>query len=750
MKVLVTGASGYFGGRLCHALVRQGYSVRAFVRSTSDLSSLPTESPGGHHTGSFELSYGDVTDYSSLLAACSGCYVIFHSAAVVEPWLPDASRFISVNVGGLQNVLQACRETKTIEKIIYTSSFFALGPTDGYIADESQVHPELFFCTEYEKSKFAADKVALLAVSEGVPIVPVYPGVIYGPGKVTTGNIVAKLLIERFNGRLPGYIGPGNDKYSFSHVDDVVEGHIAAMKKGRLGERYLLTGENASFRHVFDVAAILTSTSRPRFNIPLWLVEACGWVSILLSRITGNLPLISPPTVYVMRHQWAYSCEKARKELGYKPRSLKEGLAELTKFTISLVFSYPHAAVYSSYVGVNNVLQRRSSNSSLASQSKKGEDFTLLKTECQRIVGEGVTTYSVFGLFDGHNGTAAAVYTKENLLNNILSAIPSDLNRDEWIAALPRALVAGFVKTDKDFLEKGQASGTTVTFVIIEGWVVTVASVGDSRCILESAEGDIYCLSADHRLECDVEDGGEVGRLNTGAGTEIGPMRCWPGGLCLSRSIGDRDVGEFIVPVPFVKQVKLSTAGGRLIISSDGVWDALSFESALNCSRGMSAEAAAARVVKEAILAKGLRDDTTCIVVNILPPEKIPLHLPPTKKQGKGVFKAMFQKKFPESSSQAEKEYIELDMVEEMFEEGSAMLSQRLDTKYPLSNVFKLFICAVCQVEIKPGEGISIHTVSSNRKTHPWDGPFLCPSCQQKKEAMEGKRPSRDRYSSQK
>ncbi|GAB4839374.1 hypothetical protein Ancab_028899 [Ancistrocladus abbreviatus] len=390
-----------------------------------------------------------------------------------------------------------------------------------------------------------------------------------------------------------------------------------------------------------------------------------------------------------------------------------------------------------------------------ASQSKKGEDFTLLKAGCQRIVGDGVATYSVFGLFDGHNGSAAAIYTKENLLNNILTAVPSDLSRDEWIAALPRALVAGFVKTDKDFLQKGQASGTTVTFVIIEGWVITVASVGDSCSILESAEGDIYCLSADHRLESNVEErervtasGGEVGRLNTGGGTEIGPLRCWPGGLCLSRSIGDRDVGEFIVPVPYVKQVKLSTAGGRLIISSDGVWDVLSFEAAFDCCRGMSAQSAAAQVVKEAVQVKGLRDDTTCIVVDILPSEKNAPPLPPPKKPGKGVFKAMFRKKNSESSSQADKEYMEPDTVEEMFEEGSAMLSERLDTKYPLCNMFKLFMCAVCQVEIKPGEGMSIYAGASTRKTRPWDGPFLCLSCQEKKDAMEGKRPSGDRYSS--
>lgn len=227
-------------------------------------------------------------------------------------------------------MIQAYKESKSIQKIVYTSSFFALGPTDhGLIADEAQVHHEKFFCTEYERSKVAADKIALQAASEGVPIVAVYPGVIYGPGKLTAGNVVANLLIERFNWRLPGYIGPGNDKFSFSYIDDVVEGHLAALEKGRPGERYLLTGENASFKYVFDAAAILTNTSKPHLSLPMCMIEAYGWISVLIARITQKLPLLSPPTVAVLRHQWAYSCGKAKTELDYNPRSLKEGLEEV-------------------------------------------------------------------------------------------------------------------------------------------------------------------------------------------------------------------------------------------------------------------------------------------------------------------------------------------------------------------------------------------------------------------------------------
>ncbi|CAN0922280.1 Putative dihydroflavonol 4-reductase [Linum grandiflorum] len=333
MKVVVTGASGYLGGRLCHVLLQRGYAVRALVRRTSDLSSLPSPVTAG---ADFELAYGDVTDYSSLIDAFHSCNIVFHAAAVVEPWLPDPSKFFSINVEGLKNVLRAARETESVEKIIYTSSFFALGPTDGSIADESQRHHEKYFCTEYERSKAAADKVALQAASEGVPIVLVYPGVVYGPGKLTTGNVVAKLLIERFQGRLPGYIGSGYDRYSFSHVDDVVQGHFAAMEKGKLGERYLLTGENASFQQVFDMAAVITGTSKPKINIPLWAIEVYGWLMVLVSRITGKLPLISPPTVRVLRHQWAYCCDKAKQDLSYNPRSLKNGLLEVLPWLKSL------------------------------------------------------------------------------------------------------------------------------------------------------------------------------------------------------------------------------------------------------------------------------------------------------------------------------------------------------------------------------------------------------------------------------
>ncbi|CAA6659443.1 unnamed protein product [Spirodela intermedia] len=268
MKVMVTGASGYLGGHLCAALLKEGYTVRAFVRRSSDLSHLPTPRPAGGATsdsagGELELAFGDV---------------LVHSAAIVESWIPDLSQFHSV-------------------------------------------HPEKSFCTEYEKSKTSADKIAHQAALEGIPIVIMCPGVIYGPGKSP--------LIERFNGRLPGYIGDSKDKFSFSHVEDVAAGHVAAIRKGRIGQKYLLAGENGSLNLTCDLAAAITKTRKPTVHIPLWLLYIYGWLSVIYARLTGKPPTISYPAVKVVRRQWAYSNAKAREDLGYSPRPLDEGMEEV-------------------------------------------------------------------------------------------------------------------------------------------------------------------------------------------------------------------------------------------------------------------------------------------------------------------------------------------------------------------------------------------------------------------------------------
>ncbi|KAH9755413.1 hypothetical protein WN944_007656 [Citrus x changshan-huyou] len=382
-----------------------------------------------------------------------------------------------------------------------------------------------------------------------------------------------------------------------------------------------------------------------------------------------------------------------------------------------------------------------------AALAKKGEDYFLIKPDCQRIPGNASTSFSVFAIFDGHNGVSAAIFTKESLLNNVLSAIPQGASRDEWLQALPRALVAGFVKTDIEFQKKGETSGTTVTFVVIDGWTVTVASVGDSRCILDTQGGIVSLLTVDHRLEENAEErervtasGGEVGRLNVFGGNEVGPLRCWPGGLCLSRSIGDTDVGEFIVPIPHVKQVKLSNAGGRLIIASDGIWDALTSDMAAKSCRGLPTELAAKLVVKEALRSRGLKDDTTCLVVDIIPSDH-PVPAPTPRKKQNVLSSLIFGKKAHDSMKTSNK-LAAVGVVEELFEEGSAMLAERLGRDFPSNASSGLFRCAVCQVDQPPSDGLSVNSGPYFSPTSkPWEGPFLCANCRKKKDAMEGKRP---------
>lgn len=387
-----------------------------------------------------------------------------------------------------------------------------------------------------------------------------------------------------------------------------------------------------------------------------------------------------------------------------------------------------------------------------AAQSRKGEDYLLIKTDTLRVPSSSSSAFSVFAIFDGHNGKAAAVFTRENLLNHVLSALPRGLSCDEWLQALPRALVSGFVKTDKEFQSRGETSGTTATFVIVDGWTVTVACVGDSRCVLDTSGGSVSNLTVDHRLEDNKEErervtasGGEVGRLSIVGGVEIGPLRCWPGGLCLSRSIGDMDVGEFIVPVPFVKQVKLSNLGGRLIIASDGIWDALSSEAAAKACRGLPAELAARQVVKEALRRRGLKDDTTCIVVDIIPPD---ISQEPSSSPNKhNFFRSLLFRKKSNSSNKLSKKLSTVSIVEELFEEGSAMLAERLGSgdfsKEPTTGGGGIFTCAICQLDLAPSEGISVHAGSIfSTSLKPWQGPFLCTDCRDKKDAMEGKRPS--------
>lgn len=369
----------------------------------------------------------------------------------------------------------------------------------------------------------------------------------------------------------------------------------------------------------------------------------------------------------------------------------------------------------------------------VASEVKKGEDMWI--TDVSAMGGE----IRAFGVFDGHNGKEAAEHCRENLLENVMAAMPvrrGGESVDEQLSALQQAMLVGFVKADKDFVEKSKTSGTTATLVLVQQWTVTVAAVGDSRCVLDSFSNGVTDLTVDHRLEDNPAEvnrlelsGGKIGRICTASGVEVGPLRCWPGGLCLSRSIGDFDVGEFIVPVPHVRQLRLPTSGGRLIVASDGVWDAISSKRAAAVSRGLSAADAARRIVREAIRKRGLKDDTTCIVLDVS--SKSAALLPPPRR---GVLHFLRRRSRPSLADSASDDAP--DEVEELFDDDSPHLLDRLTTVHGGQGIF---LCAICRKDLLQTDTISVHAGGLFGP----DGKLLagrkmCNSCQAKASAMEG------------
>jgi len=153
-----------------------------------------------------------------------------------------------------------------------------------------------------------------------------YPGVIYGPGDLTDGNIVVRLIIDHLRGKLPGIVGPGDRLWSYSFVDDVAGAHVAALERGRSGERYCLCGENATLTQVFATVAELTGVPPPTRHIPYSLAWVLGYAAYLWAELTGHPPALTHETTRVFREDWAYTSAKAERELGYRPRSLRAGL----------------------------------------------------------------------------------------------------------------------------------------------------------------------------------------------------------------------------------------------------------------------------------------------------------------------------------------------------------------------------------------------------------------------------------------
>jgi farnesol dehydrogenase len=300
--VLLTGGTGYLGRAIARALVARGHTLVVFARSASQ------QAPAG---SAFD---GDVRDGAALERAAAGCDAIVHSAALVSIWRRRRQDFDDVNVGGLQNVMAVSRALG-IRRLVYTSSFLALPPRDRRAALEAN---------DYQRTKVAADRLADVAVREGSPLVRVYPGVVYGPGSLTEGNLLGRLIADHLKHRLPGLVGPENP-WSFAYVDDVAEGHCAALERGAAGGRYALGGENAPQRRAFDLVDRFTGR-RPPPRIPFPIASALGAVEELRVTLFGGRPLVTRGAVEIFRHDWSLDSSEAARDLGYRMTPLTEGI----------------------------------------------------------------------------------------------------------------------------------------------------------------------------------------------------------------------------------------------------------------------------------------------------------------------------------------------------------------------------------------------------------------------------------------
>jgi len=314
MRAFVTGGTGFIGANVVRALLAQGFKVRALVRPNSDRRNLEGLD--------IELVQGDVRDFPSVKRAMQDCGLVFHVAALYSFWVRPKRLIYEVNVDGTRNVLQAALELG-IERVVYTSSVAALGlREDGQPADEdTPVNPK-HIIGDYKKSKYLAQEVALAYAKKGLPVVIVNPTFPVGPYDIKptpTGQVIRDFL-ER---RMPAYLETGMNVVAAS---DVAEGHLLAAEKGRIGEKYILGGENLTMRELLEALSRITGLPAPRVRLPYWPILALSYLNAGWCRLAGGTPRMTPDTVRMSRHYMFFSPRKAVEELGLPQTPAEEAL----------------------------------------------------------------------------------------------------------------------------------------------------------------------------------------------------------------------------------------------------------------------------------------------------------------------------------------------------------------------------------------------------------------------------------------
>jgi dihydroflavonol-4-reductase len=321
MKAFVTGGTGFIGGAVVRKLVEAGHQVRVLVRPKADtrqIEGLPVEKV-----------VGSLEDVESLRRGMEGCDWVFHLAALYSYWGYRWEDFYRVNVEGTRHVLEVAREMD-IRRIVHTSSIAALGVNRNRTPANEDTHTSLEDKIGfYQRSKFLGQQVALEFARQGVPVVIVNPSTPVGVGDykpTPTGQIILDFL----NGRMFGYVDTG---LNIVDVEDVAQGHLLAAERGRVGECYILGGENLTLKQVLDILAEVSGRPPVRLRIPHWVAMAWAYVDVTLASLgLRKVPTATPEKVQLSRRYEWFDCSKAMRELGYSYRPAREALRKAVEW----------------------------------------------------------------------------------------------------------------------------------------------------------------------------------------------------------------------------------------------------------------------------------------------------------------------------------------------------------------------------------------------------------------------------------
>ncbi|PSB09908.1 dihydroflavonol 4-reductase [Pleurocapsa sp. CCALA 161] len=302
MKCFVTGGTGFVGANLIRLLLQQGYEVRALVRNHSCLDNLKSLE--------IEIVRGDLNS-SDLPQLMSGCQVLFHVAAQYSLWQSDRDLLYRSNVLGTRNILKCARQAG-IERTVYTSSVAAIGVKQDGVADETYQSPVDQLIGNYKKSKYYAEQEAVKAVQQGQDLVIVNPSTPIGAFDLKptpTGEIIVRFL----QGKMPFYLDTG---LNLIDVQDVAQGHILALTKGKTGDRYILGNQNLTFKQLLGKLEQITGLPAPKSTIPYWIPYSVAWLGENLLTKLGKQPTVAIDGVRMSQQKMFYDASKAVRELG--------------------------------------------------------------------------------------------------------------------------------------------------------------------------------------------------------------------------------------------------------------------------------------------------------------------------------------------------------------------------------------------------------------------------------------------------